>query len=109
MKKILIQAFICLIISLAVYLLKPAQLLFSAGIWLIIPLSGAVSSYLITRRGINPYCAWIAPPVVQTIGAVIASAGYLPGFGFILLTIFLSVTGAAFADTYNKLKPGRRK
>lgn len=104
MKKLGIQLTVMTVLSLTLYLLRAAGTVFDVFIWALIPLLGAVTAYLCVLGGINPYLAWIMPPVGQTIACLIASAGYLPFGGQMLLTAFVSLIGAAAGDTMEHIR-----
>lgn len=63
--------------------------------WAAMPALGAVSAYAATRRGVNNYLAWIAPPVSVFFAHYLAT-GYTPtGAGPTLLSAFAAIVGAA--------------
>ena len=109
MKKIfplLLQFFCCLALSLGAFLLKPLPALHAVLLWGLVPMLGALSAFMLVKRGYNAYLSWIAPPLALTLGALIASMGYLPDGAAVLLDAFLSIVGAAVGDSLiNRKKP----
>lgn len=109
MKKLFLQLAVTLIAALALYLLRPVGAAFDVLIWVLLPLLGALTAYYCVLNGINPYLAWIMPPLGQTAACLIASAGYLPSGGQMVLTAFVSLIGAAAGDTMNKRNKRKRR
>ena len=103
------QALVMLIASFGVYLLMPLKVVHALLRWAGLPLLGAVSAYLLARKGVNAYLTWELPPAMHTLGAFAASMGYLPGAGAVLLTAFFSLAGAAAAETMRTMKKKRRR
>ena len=101
---LLMQFLICLLLSVGAFLLKPVAALHAVLLWGALPLLGAVSAFWLVNRGCNAYLSWIMPPLALTLGAVIASMGYLPPGGAMLLDAFLSVAGAAAGENARKRK-----
>ena len=63
--------------------------------WAAMPLLGAASAYWATRRGVNNYIAWLAPPLGVFFAHYIVT-GYTPtSAGPTLLTALLAIVGAA--------------
>lgn len=70
-------------------------------IWAIVPLMGAVSAYRATRRGLNNYLAWLAPPIC-TVAVHALVWVYLPEPGPALLCALVSLIGAAAGEVANR-------
>ena len=72
--------------------------------WGLMPALGLVSAYLATRRGLNNYIAWLAPPVSVFFAHFIVT-GYTPGgAGPTLVTALLAIVGAAAGHVRNERK-----
>ena len=72
--------------------------------WALMPALGLISAYLATRRGVNNYIAWLAPPVSVFFAHYIVT-GYTPeGAGPTLVTALLSIVGAAAGHVRNERK-----
>ena len=71
------------------------------------PLAGAYTAYRVVRAGVNPYLGWILPPLAATAAGFLASLGYAPAAGPVLLTAFFSLAGAAAGDVIQKQRNGR--
>ena len=72
--------------------------------WALMPALGCISAYLVTRRGVNNYIAWLAPPVCVFFAHYIVT-GYTPdGPGPTLLTALLAIVGAAAGHVRNEGK-----
>lgn len=63
-------------------------------LWGLTPIAGAVSACLATKRGLNNYAAWIAPPLMLIAGYFLIWH-MLPQPGPVLLCAFISLIGAA--------------
>lgn len=96
------QFFICFLLSLGMFLLRPVSWLFGILIYAVYPLVSLISAMVIVRKGINPYGAWLLPAVSETLSGLIASMGYAPDILPILISAFLSLIGAATGDVMNK-------
>ncbi|MBQ3079949.1 MAG: hypothetical protein IJC48_08150 [Clostridia bacterium] len=95
--------------ALVTEMLKPVPALYSVGIWALVPLSGAIGAYIAVRRGVNAYLAWLVPPICAALVPLIASMGYLPPAGRVLMCAFISIVGAAAGDTGNSFDKKRRR
>lgn len=69
--------------------------------WAVLPLLGAVSAYRTTRRGLNNYLAWLAPPICTAVGHWLLWR-YLPQPGPVLTCAFVSLVGAAAGEVMNR-------
>ena len=76
-------------------------LIYGIIIWAIVPLLGAVSAYRATRRGLNNYLAWLAPPIC-TVAVHALVWVYLPEPGPALLCALVSLIGAAAGEVANR-------
>lgn len=74
--------------------------------WIAMPTAGAASAYRATRRGLNNYAAWIAPPICMAAVHWLLWT-YPPGFGPVLLCAFVSLVGAAAGEVMNQRKNKR--
>ena len=77
--------------------------LYSAALWLLMPLLGAYTALRAVCRGLLNYAAWIAPPVCECAAHVLIW-GYLPPAGAMLLCAFVSLIGAAAGEVLNRQK-----
>ena len=108
----LIQALVMALLSV----LSPLCALSSVGArtltalmrYLILPAAGCLSALLAVRFGLNPYAAWILPPVLCGL-LPWAMVGFPPPFGGVLLCAFLSLIGAAAGDVLQKQKKEERR
>ena len=69
--------------------------------WGALPLAGAVSAYRTTRRGLNNYLSWLAPPLCA-IAAHSLIWIYPPSPGPVLLCALISLIGAAAGEVLNR-------
>ena len=99
-RALLLQGLLCFALGTAAYLLRPVALLHTALLWIVLPLCGLGTSFAAVRRGVNPYLAWLLPPLMLTLSSVLVTLGYLPGGGIMLLTAFVSLIGSAAGETY---------
>lgn len=107
MLSLLMQFAICFLASFLMYLLKPVPVLFDILLYACFPLFSLIGACIVVGRGVNPYAAWLLPPVAETLSGFLASMGYAPGFLSILITAFASLIGAAAGDVINK--QGKRR
>ena len=97
------QSAVCFAVSLAAVLLKPIGWLYACITWAVLPAAGAISAFLLVKKGVNPYGAWILPAVMPTIAYLVLTRGlYLPNGWSMLLMAFVSLMGAAAGDVYKK-------
>ena len=75
--------------------------------WGLMPLSGLLLAYAATRRGLNNYLAWIAPPLLPALIWLLRWT-YLPEPGPVLVAVFCAVVGAAAGEVKNQ-EDQRRK
>lgn len=99
-----LQFCVCLLICLAVFVLRPIWRGMDVIRWMLPPLTALLSAFFAVKRRINPYLAWLPPPLSLTIAGFVASMGIAPEGGLMLLCAFMGVTGAAAGDVYNKRK-----
>ncbi len=95
---------VCTLILVAVvpFLPTPANYwALNICMWGIVPVLGAITSFKVTRSGLNNYAAWVAPPLCQAV-ACILWAGSLLNPGYVLVTALVSLVGAAAGDVLNK-------
>lgn len=79
-----------------------SMFLYSVGAWVIWPLAGLVSAYMVTVRGVNNYLAWPAPPLAGILAHYLAFF-YLPtSAGPVLICALCSIIGAAAGDVKKK-------
>ena len=106
--RLLLQFIFVLSVSLISYLLRPLRVIFTILIYIFIPLFSACTACRIVKKGINPYLAWILPPISETIAGFIISMGIGPDPLPIMITAFISLVGSALGDVINKtLKKGK--
>ena len=79
--------------------------LYGICLWLLLPLAGAVSSYLATVKGLLNYAAWLAPAIVL-VAVHALLYGYAPHLGQVFLLAFVSLVGAAAGEV---VKRGRKR
>lgn len=103
------QFLACGAVSLAGMLLKPVRWAHAAFLWALIPLTGLWTAYRAVRRGVNPYAGWLLPPAAETFAGLLASMGYAPGAGGVLLTALAAVVGGAAGDVVNRQTRRRGK
>ncbi len=100
---LLAQCAACFLVALAAVLLKPVRLIYLCLTWVLIPLTGGTSAFLLVKRHINPYAAWILPCPTLALAYLLITRGlYLPNGWSMLLDVFISVMGAAAGDEYMK-------
>ena len=103
----LVQILIMALAGLLTALTQPTgALIYGIMTWAFMPAVGAVSGYRTTRRGLNNYAAWIAPPVCMAVVHWLLWT-YLPAFGPVLLCAFLSLVGAAAGEVMNQRRNER--
>ena len=95
---LLLQTGTMLPAALALALTQPIRWLFLTGKWVLMPLLAGFSAFRTVLRGINPYLAWIIPPLMATIAGMIASMGYTPDAGGVFFCALIALTGAAAGD-----------
>ena len=72
--------------------------------WALMPNRYTYRAYLATRRGVNNYIAWLAPPVSVFFAHYIVT-GYTPeGAGPTLVAALLAIVGAAAGHVRNERK-----
>ncbi|MBE5807955.1 MAG: hypothetical protein E7317_06405 [Clostridiales bacterium] len=98
---LLIQAAESAAAGAAVAALHPLGRIYDAAMWTLPGLIGLLTAYRATRRGLNNYLAWIAPPAL-TAAMHLALWTYLPKPGPVLLMVLLSVIGAAAGEVRNE-------
>jgi len=82
--------------------LYAGALLHDVCVWMLLPVLGAATSYMITVRGVNNYLAWMIPPIAG-IAAHYLAFFYLPDTpGPFLACAFVSIVGAAAGDVVKK-------
>ena len=104
-----LQLAACFTLSAAAFVLRPVSWLYKLSLWGVLPLAGGVSAFLLTEKGINPYAAWIMPPLSLLVARLLLSMGAFPDGAWFLLTAFTGIVGAAAGDVYNKTKRRGRK
>ena len=72
-----------------------------AFLWVLMPLGGMAAGCLATRKGLNNYLAWMAPPLMEIAGSLLIW-GYSPSAGPVSLCGFLSLVGAAAGEVYKR-------
>ena len=93
-----VQLLTCFLLSLIVLVLQPIRILSVALLWTVVPLYAMLSSARVVREALNPYIAWIAPPVALIIASCMVNMVYVPLAGIILFTALMSIFGAAAGD-----------
>lgn len=76
-------------------------IVYGAISWGALPLVGAFSAYRATRRGLNPYLAWLAPPICAVAAHCLIWV-YPPSPGPVLLCALISLIGAAAGEVRNR-------
>lgn len=74
---------------------------FGVASWVVLPLLGMLTAYRATRRGLNNYAAWIAPPVCMWASYFLLWR-YSPPAGPAVLCAFISLVGAAAGEVRNQ-------
>ena len=72
-----------------------------AFLWAIMPLGGMAAGCVATRKGLNNYLAWLAPPLMEILGSLLVW-GYSPSAGPVFLCGFLSLVGAAAGEVLKR-------
>ena len=72
-----------------------------AFLWAVMPLGGMAAGCAATRKGLNNYLAWLAPPLMEILGSMLIW-GYSPQAGPVFLCGFLSLVGAATDEVLNR-------
>lgn len=76
--------------------------MYGATMWALVPLAGALTAFLAVRKGLHYLLAWIAPALLQILIQRLMT-GYLPTSpGMPMVTLLLSVVGAAAGEERNK-------
>lgn len=71
--------------------------LHAACMWGLAPVAGFAAACIATRKGLNNYAAWIAPPAMLALGYLLVWA-YPPTPGPVFLCAFISLVGAATGE-----------
>ena len=103
------QAAAVFVLALSGKLLSPVRWLSALLLWIAVPAAGAITACQAVKKGVNPYLAWIFPPVSATFAGLIASMGYTPSAGAMLLCALVSLIGAAAGDVLTRPRKGGRK
>ena len=74
-------------------------------LWALLPLGGMALGCVATRKGLNNYLAWLAPPIMEILGNLLIW-GYGPAVGPVFLCGFLSLVGAATGEVLNRQDRG---
>lgn len=96
-------------VSFISYLLRPLPVLYYILIYGFVPLFSAIFSLKLVVKSVNPYLAWILPPVAQSLGGLLAAMGIAPDPLPVMVTAFISLVGAAAGDVINKTNKKGRK
>ena len=79
-----------------------SSIIYSACAWVLWPIAGIVSAYLVTVKGVNNYLAWLAPPTAGILAHYLAFF-YMPeSAGPFLICAVCSIVGAAAGDVKKK-------
>ncbi len=89
-------------VSFLSFLLRPVSLLYSVLVYVFVPLFSSFFSLKIVRRGVNPYLAWILPPIAETLAGFLITLGIGPYPLPIMITAFVSLVGSAAGDVITK-------
>ncbi len=103
------QGAMIFIFALGVELARPLRGLHVAVAYGLLPLASSYTAYRVASGGVNPYLGWTLPPLAATAAGFLASMGYAPEAGPVLLTAFFSLVGAATGDVLQKRRNGRRR
>lgn len=77
-------------------------------LWGVAPLAGLFTACRAVRRGLNNYCAWIAPAACLFLAHWLLW-GYAPPAGAALLTAFTSLIGAAAGEVLSQREKRQRR
>ena len=72
-----------------------------AFLWGIMPLGGLFLACAATRRGLNNYLGWLAPPLMEVLSSLLVW-GYSPSAGPVFLCALLSLVGAAAGEVLKR-------
>ena len=95
---------VSLLVCLAVFILRPVWRGMDTLKWILPPAAALIGAYIVVRKGVNPYLAWLPPALALTVAGFIASMGIAPKGGLMLLCAFTGLVGSAAGDVYNKRK-----
>lgn len=98
----LIQIIISALIGLGVAALHPLGRSYDVVAWIVPGALGLLTAYRATRRGLNNYLAWIAPPVLMAAAHLLLWT-YLPSPGPVMAAALLSIIGAAAGEVKNRM------
>lgn len=77
---------------------------YNACAWVVWPIIGLMSAYMVTVRGVNNMLGWIAPPVAGLAAHYLAFF-YMPdSAGPFFICAFASIVGAAAGDVQKKFR-----
>ena len=107
LKALILELILCVLAGTAVFLLKPVKTLHALLVWAVFPVFAIFISFKTVKKGVNPYLAWLPPPIGLTLGALAGTLCYLPNGGSMLLCAFASLFGAAAGDVY--LNRGKKR
>lgn len=111
--KLLLQFLGLLVLSwAAARMLLVSSVLSGVLMWGVLPPLGALSAYLVTRKGVNNYLGWMPPPLAMVSGHYLAFFFLPSSAGPVFLCAFCAVVGAAVGDTRNRFERrngGKRK
>lgn len=98
------------LVGLSLLLPPPgAGYLYSASMWAIIPLTGAVAAFCATRRGLLSYAAWAVPPICQTAAHWLLLGYPPPSAGMPMVGAGLALVAAAAAQVLNERQTKSKK
>lgn len=91
-----------ILVFIALQLPMPAAgWVFGTVMWGVLPLLGALTAYLATRRGLNNYVSWLAPPAAQWAGVMLLT-GFPPEMGPVFTCALVALVGAAAGYEVNR-------
>lgn len=109
--QILIMGLMCALLLL-LSLLMPAEaasIVYAISMWALVPLIALGSSMLAARKGLYYWVAWIAPFLVQMLVHFIMTGMPPSSPGMVMVTILLSIFGAAAGEEMNKRSARNRR
>ncbi|MBQ6716346.1 MAG: hypothetical protein IJN21_07490 [Clostridia bacterium] len=97
------------LLSFIAYLIRPVPVVHEIVIYALVPLFSSVSAGWIVLKGVNPYLAWIFPPIAMTLASFLSTLGIGSSPLPMMITAFVSLIGAAAGDVTIKTRKKGRK
>ena len=106
---LLIQFFAVFFLSLIAYLLRPLNVVHGLLVYGLVPIVSFLRAFRLGLGRINPYLAWIGPPIAMTLAGFLSTMGIGPSPLPVMIAAMLALVGAAAGDvTVKSQKKGKK-